>query len=444
MSDLSLKVTVVGAGLAGCEAAWQMAERGIAVELWEQKPEKHSPAHRSGDFAELVCSNSLRAEGLGNAPGLLKEEMRRLGGLIMRCADATRVAAGGALAVDREAFAAMVTKAVREHPNITLRQEECTGIPDGPVIIATGPLTEGAMAEAIDSLIGSDTLRFYDASAPLVVADTIDMEKAFFAARYDNGTPDYINCPMSKEEYYAFQEALSGAATAHVHGFEENMVFEGCMPIEVMAHRGVETIAHGMLKPVGLPDPRTGKLAYAVVQLRRDNAEGTLYNLVGFQTHLTFPEQKRVFSMIPGLEHAEFARYGVMHRNTFINSPRLLDRGYALRSEPRIRFAGQMTGVEGYIESASSGMLAGIGMAFSLRGLPEPDFTSQTGIGSLAHYISESSVGDFEPMNVNFGLMDPLPQYVRKKSEKKLRLSERALETLERVRAEAEEAWNRA
>ncbi|MBR6748477.1 MAG: methylenetetrahydrofolate--tRNA-(uracil(54)-C(5))-methyltransferase (FADH(2)-oxidizing) TrmFO [Clostridia bacterium] len=435
--------TVIGAGLAGCEAAWQLARRGIRVTLIEQKPHKKSPAHQADSFAELVCSNSLRADNFGTAPGLLKAELRRLSSLIIGCADETKVEAGGALAVDREAFTRRVTEKILAHPLITVEYRECTEIPEGEVIIATGPLTEGAMAERIHELCG-DPLNFFDASAPLVVADSIDMEYAFYAARYDRGTPDYINCPMSEEEYNAFWQALTTAETADVHGFENHMVFEGCMPIEVMALRGQQTIAFGPLRPVGLTDPKTGKMPYTVVQLRKDNAEGTLYNIVGFQTHLKHPEQKRVFSMIPALHKAEFARYGVMHRNSFLNSPELLDAGYALRSDRRIRFAGQMTGVEGYIESTASGYVAGFNLAQKLLGQEETVFPRETAIGALALYISEGSLMEFQPMNVNFGIMTPLEGRYKGKRNKKEKVCERALQVLEtlepqfRVENEAE------
>ena len=424
-----MTVTVVGAGLAGCEAAWQMAKRGVEIQLIEQKPLRRSPAHHEDTFAELVCSNSLRAAPVTTGPGLLKAEMRLLDSLIIACADATRVEAGGALAVDREAFSRLVTQRIRACHRITVTHEECTRIPEGPCIIASGPLTDGALAEEIAARTG-EPMNFFDASAPLVTFDSIDREQAFFAARYGKGTPDYVNCPMTEAEYTAFWEALSAAETAPVHGFEESMVFEGCMPVEVMAHRGKMTLAFGPLKPVGLIDPRTGRMPYAVVQLRRDNAEGTLYNMVGFQTHLKHPEQKRVFSMIPALRHAEFARYGVMHRNSFLRSPGLLDAGYALIADRRIRFAGQMTGVEGYIESAASGLAAGICTAYALAGRPEPDFTRRTAVGALAHYVAEGpETGDFQPMNINFGIFEPLESRHRKR-DRKAAMAQRALDTL--------------
>lgn len=429
-----IKVTVVGAGLAGCEAAWQLANRAIKVTLIEMKPHKMTPAHVSADFAELVCSNSLRSNDLANAVGLLKEEMRRLGSLIMECADATKIEAGSALAVDRTGFSAMVTKKIRSHPSIEIIEREVTEIPEGTVIIATGPLTSDALSKSINELFPSEKyLNFFDAAAPIVTRESIDMEKAFLASRYDKGTPDYINCPMTREEYLSFWKELVSAREAPVHGFEDASVFEGCMPVEVMARRGEDTLRYGPLKPVGLIDPRTGKEPYAVVQLRRDNAEGTLYNIVGFQTHLAFPEQKRVFSMIPALKDAEFVRYGVMHRNTYINSPKLLDRYYRLRKEKRIRFAGQITGVEGYVESAASGLLCGIETALELLGRPHADFPRETAIGALALYVSDETVVDFQPMNVNFGIIAPLGYKVRGKRNKNLEISRRALTIIEDI-----------
>ena len=428
-----MKVTVIGAGLAGSECAWQLAERGVEVTLREMKPEKKTPAHETAYFAELCCSNSLRAAGLENAVGLLKEELRRLGSLIIRCADATAVPAGGALAVDRHGFARMVTESVQSHPNITVVPGEVTEIPAGEVVIASGPLTSDALAAKLPQLWGEkdETLHFYDAAAPLVSFESVDMESAYFASRYDKGTPDYINCPMSEEEYKAFWQELIHAQEAEVHGFEDGQVFEGCMPVEVMARRGEDTLRYGPLKPVGLRDPRTGRDNYAVVQLRRDNAGGTLYNIVGFQTHLTFGEQKRVFSMIPALRNAEFVRYGVMHRNTYLNSPQLLDRYYRLRRDPRIRFAGQMTGVEGYVESCASGALVGIETAAQLLGLPPVDFPQETAIGALSLYISGGSVGDFQPMNINFGIITPLDHRVRGKRNKNAEISARSLQILD-------------
>jgi len=432
-----MNVTVIGAGLAGSEAAWQLAQRGIDVTLREMKPEKKTPAHETEYFAELCCSNSLRSDQLENAVGLLKEELRRLGSLILQCADATRVEAGGALAVDRHGFARMVTEQIRSHPHITVVPGEVTEIPEGEVVIASGPLTSDPLAEAIRAFFPeSRTLNFYDAAAPLVTAESVDMDKAWFGSRYDRGTADYVNCPMTEEEYDAFWKELTTAQEAPVHGFEDKMVFEGCMPVEVMARRGHDTLCYGPLKPRGLKDPRTGKEPYAVVQLRRDNADGTVYNLVGFQTHLKFPEQRRVFSMIPALHNAEFLRYGVMHRNTFLDSPRLLDRYYRLKKEPRIAFAGQMTGVEGYVESAASGFLVGIETARRLKGQPPVDFPREMAIGALALYISNESVTQFQPMNINFGIIPPLDHFVKGKRNKNAEISQRALAILEEKKAD--------
>ena len=429
-------VTVIGAGLAGSEAAWQLAKRGISVRLIEMKPGKMTPAHVSSDFAELVCSNSFRSDELANAVGLLKEELRRMDSLIMRCADAHRVPAGGALAVDRTAYAAMVTEMIRTHPHIEIEHREVTDIPEeGEVIIATGPLTSDALSEAIARRCPDSDLHFYDAAAPIVTFDSIDMDSAFFASRYDKGTKDYVNCPMSREEYLAFWNELIRAEEAPVHGFDDSGVFEGCMPVEVMARRGEETLRYGPMKPVGLADPRTGEESYAVVQLRKDNAEGTLYNIVGFQTHLKFPEQKRVFSMIPALRNADFVRYGVMHRNTYLNSPGLLDRYYRLISEPRISFAGQMTGVEGYVESCASGLLVGIETARRLLGQPPADFPQETAIGALGLYISGGSVsGNFQPMNINFGIVSPLGYRVKGKRNKNEAISARSLEIIDQMK----------
>ena len=432
-----MQVTVIGAGLAGSECAWQLAQRGINVTLREMKPEKKTPAHTTENFAELCCSNSLRSDQLENAVGLLKEELRRLDSLILSCADATRVEAGGALAVDRHGFAALVTERVKSHPRITVVPGEVTEIPEGEVIIASGPLTSDALADRLQALLGEDTaLHFFDAAAPLVSADSVDMEKAWFGSRYDKGTADYVNCPMNAEEYEAFWQALTCAQEAEVHGFEDKMVFEGCMPVEVMARRGQDTLRYGPLKPRGLKDPRTGREPYAVVQLRRDNADGTVYNLVGFQTHLRFPEQRRVFSMIPALHGAEFLRYGVMHRNTFLNSPRLLDRYYRLKAEPRISFAGQMTGVEGYVESAASGFLVGVETARRLRGMVPIDFPRETAIGALGLYISNQSVTVFQPMNINFGIIPPLDHRVKGKRNKNAELSARSLAIIEELKQE--------
>ena len=430
-------VTVIGAGLAGSECAWQLAQRGVAVTLREMKPEKKTPAHVTDYFAELCCSNSLRGAGLENAVGLLKEELRRLNSLIMRCADATAVPAGGALAVDRDGFARMVTETIFSHPNITMIPGEVTSIPEGDVVIASGPLTSDPLAEAIaEKLGGGTTLNFFDAAAPLVSYDSVDMDSAYFASRYDKGTPDYINCPMTKEEYLAFWQALIAAEEAEVHGFEDKNVFEGCMPVEVMARRGEDTLRFGPLKPRGLIDPKTGKEPYAVVQLRRDNADGSIYNLVGFQTHLKWPEQRRVFTMIPALRNAQFLRYGVMHRNTYLDSPRLLDRYYRLKTEPRIAFAGQMTGVEGYVESCASGFLAGVELARHLNGQTPIDFPAETAIGALGLYVSNGSVGDFQPMNINFGIIPPLDHRVKGKRNKNAELSQRSLEILEGIKQE--------
>ncbi len=430
-------VSVVGAGLAGSECAWQLANRGIKVRLYEMKPNKKTPAHVSNDFAELVCSNSFRSDEISNAVGLLKEELRRLDSLIMKCADANRVPAGGALAVDREGYARMVTEHIKNHPNITLIEEEITKIPEGEVVIASGPLTSDALAGKIAEKCPDSDLHFYDAAAPIVMLDSIDMESAFYASRYDKGTADYINCPMDKEEYLAFWRELCSAEEAAVHGFDDGGVFEGCMPVEVMARRGEDTLRFGPLKPVGLIDPRNGKENYAVVQLRRDNAEGTIYNIVGFQTHLRFPEQKRVFSMIPALRNAEFVRYGVMHRNTYLNSPGLLDRYYRLKSEPRISFAGQMTGVEGYVESCASGLLVGIETAHRLLGREPVDFPQETAVGALGLYVSGGSVsGNFQPMNINFGIITPLGYRVKGKRNKNAEISKRSLEIIDKLKEE--------
>ena len=428
------RVTVVGAGPAGSEAAWQLAKRGIPVCLREMKPEKKTPAHVSDDFAELVCSNSLRSADPANAVGLLKEELRRLDSLILRSADENRVEAGSALAVDREGFARTITRAIRSHPLISVEPGEVTEIPEGIVILATGPLTSDALSEAIGRRLGEGTyLHFYDAAAPIVTLESVDMEEAFFASRYNKGSADYVNCPMDKETYLAFRQALAEAEEAHVHGFEDKLVFEGCMPVEVMARRGVDTLRYGPLKPRGIIDPKTGREPYAVVQLRRDNFAGSLYNLVGFQTHLTFGEQKRVFSMIPALGEAEFVRFGVMHRNTYLDSPRLLDGQYRLREEPRIRFAGQITGVEGYVESTASGLLCGLQTARELLGQEPADFTRETAIGALAAYVSDGTVSDFQPMNVNYGIIAPLEGKVKGKRNRNAILSQRALTRLDQV-----------
>lgn len=428
-------VIVIGAGLAGCEAAWQLGRRGIPVELREMKPRKMTPAHHSADFGELVCSNSLRSDQLENAVGLLKEELRRCGSLIMACADENRVEAGGALAVDRHAFSAAITKRIRTHPNITVVEGEVSEIPlEGNVIIATGPLTSDALSQAIARLFPeSRCLNFFDAAAPLVSFGSVDMDSAWFASRYDRGTPDYVNCPLTQEEYEIFWRELTTAQQAEVHGFEDAGVFEGCMPVEVMARRGRDTLRYGPLKPVGLRDPKTGREPYAVVQLRRDNAQGSIYNLVGFQTHLRWPEQRRVFSLIPALKQAQYVRYGVMHRNTFLDSPRLLDRYYRVRGQERLMFAGQITGVEGYVESTASGALAAIELGRRLEGKKPANFPQETAIGALALYISDQSVVNFQPMNVNFGLIPQLGYRVKGKRSKNAQLSRRALEALDKL-----------
>ena len=405
-------VTVIGAGLAGCEAAWQAAKGGAKVVLYEMKPEKYTPAHKYSGMAELVCSNSLRSAQVTNAVGLLKEELRRLGSLIMEAADATAVPAGSALAVDRTAFSDYITEKIRSNPNIEVVNKEITEIPEGITVIATGPLTSDGMAEKISELIGVGYLSFFDAAAPIVSADSIDHDIVYAASRYGKGEASYLNCPMSREEYDAFYQELINAEEAALHDFDKNAeglkVFEGCMPVEVMAKRGVDTLRYGPLKPVGLPDPKTGEEPWAVVQLRRENVEGTMYNLVGFQTHLTFPEQRRVFGMIPGLKNAEFLRYGVMHRNTYLNSPLLLNSDYSLRTNENLFFAGQMTGVEGYIESASSGWVAGMSAVSKAKGGEAVILPRKTMIGALASYVSDPNITDFQPMNANFGLMPPI------------------------------------
>lgn len=424
-----MKLNIIGAGLAGCEAAWQAAQQGVKVTLYEMKPEKSSPAHKSSQFAELVCSNSLRADGIHNAVGLLKEEMRRLDSLILSCADQTRVPAGGALAVDREGFSALVTEKITSHPNIEVRHEEVKTVDTAQTtVIAAGPLVSDALAETIRSLTGSCYLHFFDAAAPIVSFESINMEKAFRAARYGKGGDDYINCPMNQEEYLAFYRALISAEAAQVHeGVENPKVFEGCMPIEIMASRGEDTMRFGPLKPVGLTNPHDQSRPYAVVQLRQDNAAGSMYNIVGFQTHLKFPEQKRVFSMIPGLEHAEFYRYGVMHRNTYLNAPGLLNANYQMKTQPKIFFAGQITGVEGYVESAASGLIAGLSAASALLQKKMPHFDAKTAIGALGAYISNESIINFQPMNVNFGIMEALPERIRDKRERAEAIAARSL-----------------
>ena len=437
-TDQKARICVIGAGLAGCEAAWQAARMGVAVELYEMKPHRYTPAHHSPQFAELVCSNSLRSADTSNAVGLLKAELSALGSLVMEAARATKVPAGSALAVDREKFSAYITDKILSHPGITVHEEEVTVLSfDVPCVVATGPLTSDDLAEKIEGLTGGEGLHFYDAAAPIVDAATVNTKIAYFASRYGKGdATDYLNCPLTKEEYDAFYTELLKAETAVLKEFDassqaEPTVFEGCMPIEVMARRGVDTLRYGPMKPVGLPDPKTGKEAYAVVQLRRENREGTMYNLVGFQTHLTFGEQRRVFRMIPGLQEVEFFRYGVMHRNTYLRSPGMLTPYYSMKSQNSLFFAGQMTGVEGYVESASSGLVAGINAAKMALGEPLIDFPPITEIGALAHYVSESPSPNFQPMNANFGIIAPLPAKVKGgKSARNLVYAERALTTI--------------
>ncbi|ALS21624.1 MULTISPECIES: FADH(2)-oxidizing methylenetetrahydrofolate--tRNA-(uracil(54)-C(5))-methyltransferase TrmFO [Paenibacillus] len=425
------KVTVIGAGLAGSEAAWQIASHGVPVVLYEMRPVKKTPAHISDQFAELVCSNSLRANGLTNAVGVLKEEMRILNSLILRAADKHAVPAGGALAVDREGFSGEVTAILRNHPLIEVRNEELESLPEGIVVVATGPLTSPALSKHLQELTGEEYLYFYDAAAPIVEKDSIDMSKVYLASRYDKGEAAYLNCPMTEEEFNRFYEALITAESAPVKEFEKEIYFEGCMPIEVMAKRGRQTVLFGPMKPVGLVNPHTGELPFAVVQLRQDNAAGTLYNLVGFQTHLKWGEQKRVFSLIPGLENAEFVRYGVMHRNTFINSPSLLHPTYQFKRRDNLFFAGQMTGVEGYVESAASGLIAGLNAARYAKGLeclvPPPD----TALGSMAQYITTADFKHFQPMNANFGLFPPLEEKIKNKKLKNEKIALRAIEKIQ-------------
>lgn len=424
-------VTVVGAGLAGSEATWQLIRRGFPVRLIEMKPVKFSPAHKSAGFAELVCSNSLKAEQMSNASGVLKAEMRALDSLILRCALESRVPAGGALAVDRDRFSGLITEAIKSSPLVTFETGVVDAIPDAPCIIATGPLTDPALVNAIESLPGAKSLHFFDAAAPIVTAESLNMDKVFRASRYDRGS-DYLNCPMTEDEYNAFYDALVGAELAELHDFEKKLVFEGCLAVEILASRGRQTLAFGPLKPVGLIDPRTGKEPYAVVQLRQENEAGTMYNLVGFQTRLKWSEQKRVFRMIPGLENAEFARYGVMHRNTYLNGPDMLGANYALKGNPLIRFAGQLSGVEGYMESTASGLVAAIGLACALDGKPEPDFTQKTILGALARHVSTPNA-NFQPMNANFGILEPLEARVRGKRNRYEKLGERAENVLSEV-----------
>lgn len=426
-----MEVTVIGAGLAGSEAAWQLAKRGIRVKLYEMRPVKQTPAHHTDKFAELVCSNSLRANTLTNAVGVLKEEMRRLDSVIMKAADSCSVPAGGALAVDRHEFAAKVTEMVANHPNVTVVREEVTSIPTGPTIIATGPLTSQPLSEQLQALTGEAYLYFYDAAAPIVEKESIDMEKVYIKSRYDKGEAAYINCPMTEEQFERFYDALISAETVPLKEFEKEIYFEGCMPIEVMARRGKKTLLFGPMKPVGLEDPRTGKRPFAVVQLRQDDAAGTLYNIVGFQTHLKWGAQKEVIRLIPGLEQAEIVRYGVMHRNTFINSPELLKPTYQYKEREDLFFAGQMTGVEGYVESAASGLVAGINAAHYVLGKELVVFPQETAIGSMAHYITSANPKHFQPMNANFGLFAPLDEPIKDKKKKNERYAERALETIQ-------------
>ena len=425
-------VTVVGAGLAGCEAAWQLASRGIPVRLVEMKPLRYSPAHKSPGFAELVCSNSLKAEQLTNASGLLKAELRAMNSLILKCAEASRVPAGGALAVDREQFSDRITQTLKRHPLVEVEAGVASQIPAEPCVIATGPLTDPALTDAIARATGQGALNFFDAAAPIVTADSLDMSKVFRASRYGRGTDDYLNCPMTEDEYNAFYDALVGAELAELHDFEKKLVFEGCLAVEILASRGRQTLAFGPLKPVGLVDPRTGKEPYAVVQLRQENAQGTLYNLVGFQTRLKWGEQKRVFGMIPGLERAEFARYGVMHRNTYLNGPKVLGANYAMKGRPLTRFAGQLTGVEGYMESTASGLVAAVGLFKALAGQPEPDFTGKTLLGALARHVT-TPTSNFQPMNANFGILDSLPFRVKGKRNRYEKLGEVSIDTLNEV-----------
>lgn len=426
------KVTVIGAGLAGSEAAWQIAEQGVPVILYEMRAKRQTPAHHTDQFAELVCSNSFRANNISNAVGLLKEEMRMLNSLIMQCADLHAIPAGGALAVDREAFSAEVTKRLSEHPLIEVRNEELAAVPsEGIVVVATGPLTSPQLSEHLQELTGEEYLYFYDAAAPIIAKDSIDMSKVYLASRYDKGEAAYLNCPMDEEQFKRFYEQLINAEVAPLKDFEENMYFEGCIPIEAMAKRGMQTVLFGPMKPVGLVNPHTGELPYAVVQLRQDNAAGTLYNMVGFQTHLKWGEQKRVISLIPGLEEAEIVRYGVMHRNTFINSPRLLNAAYQFKARQSLYFAGQITGVEGYVESAASGLIAGLNAGRLWRNKEQLIFPRETALGSLAYYITSADFKHFQPMNVNFGLLPPLQERIRQKKLKNEKLAERALASLQ-------------
>ncbi|WP_178196377.1 methylenetetrahydrofolate--tRNA-(uracil(54)-C(5))-methyltransferase (FADH(2)-oxidizing) TrmFO [Ligilactobacillus sp. Marseille-Q7487] len=428
-------VNVIGAGLAGSEAAWQIANRGVKVRLYEMRPQKSTPAHHTGNFAELVCTNSLRANQLTNAAGLLKEEMRQLNSLIMKAADANSVPAGGALAVDREGFSGAVTQALQEHPNVEIVCEELTALPEGLSVVATGPLTAEGLAKDIKQFMGDDGLYFYDAAAPILEKSSLDMDKVYLKSRYDKGDAAYLNCPMTEEEFKAFYHELINAQTAELHEFEDEKFFEGCMPIEEMASRGEKTMLFGPLKPVGLEDPRTGKEPFAVVQLRQDNAAGDLYNIVGFQTHLKWGEQKRVFSMIPGLENARFVRYGVMHRNTYLRSPQMMEQTYQTKKRPDLLFAGQMTGVEGYVESAASGLYAGINAALLAQEKAPVIFPEETMMGAMAYYITHANKDNFQPINANFGIIRPLGKRVRDKRERNMQLSQRALDELAKFKA---------
>lgn len=426
------KVIVIGAGLAGSEAAWQLAKRGVNVDLYEMRPKKMTPAHKTQNFAELVCSNSLRANNITNAVGLLKEEMRRLDSLIIKCADATQVPAGGALAVDRDKFSEMITETIKNHPNINVIEEEITQIPKGdiPVVVATGPLTSDALSQDIRTYTKQEGLYFYDAAAPIIEKDSIDMNKVYLKSRYDKGEAAYLNCPMTKDEFFNFYNALITAEAAPLKEFEKEIYFEGCMPFEEMAKRGEKTLLFGPMKPVGLEDPKTDKRPYAVVQLRQDNSEGTLYNIVGFQTHLKWGEQKRIINLIPGLENANIVRYGVMHRNTYLNSPQLLEKTYKLKEEKNIYFAGQMTGVEGYVESAASGIVAALNALYNQED-KQIIFPTETMIGAMANYIVDNTNKNFQPMNANFGIIKPLPERIKDKKEKYERYANRSLEILE-------------
>ncbi|ASR40723.1 FADH(2)-oxidizing methylenetetrahydrofolate--tRNA-(uracil(54)-C(5))-methyltransferase TrmFO [Ligilactobacillus agilis] len=429
-------VNVIGAGLAGSEAAWQIANRGVKVRLYEMRPVKQTPAHHTENFAELVCTNSLRANQLTNGAGLLKEEMRQLNSVVMQAADKHNVPAGGALAVDRDSFSKAITAAVKNHPNVEVITEEVTSIPSGLTVVATGPLTSDLLAKEIVKFTGDDGLYFYDAAAPIVAKDSLDMDKVYLKSRYDKGEAAYLNCPMTEEEFTAFHKELVNAEMAELHDFEDEKFFEGCMPIEEMASRGAKTMLFGPLKPVGLEDPKTGKEPFAVVQLRQDNAVGDLYNIVGFQTHLKWGEQKRVFSMIPGLENARFVRYGVMHRNTYLRSPEMMTATYQTKARSDLFFAGQMTGVEGYVESAASGLYAGINAARLALGQEPVVFPTETMMGAMAHYITHASKKNFQPINANFGIVPRLKQKIRDKRERNLQLSQRALTILDAFKAE--------